>query len=381
VLKKIITIAPLSILALSITACSHHKPQKVGSTKKIIVKKQSVVQTPSKQVSPKKNYSVRTAIFKPRRKAQRRHYRPVKRTVSHRRNYKNHRSHRSSYRNNRSYKRSVNNNNSAFAKKLSNAALGRLRSRVRYDGSYVKIGYPWGDVPANMGVCTDVVIRSYRKLGIDLQQQVHRDMSRSFNAYPRIAKWKLSHPDTNIDHRRVYNLRAFFARQGAALPVTRNPSDYRPGDLVTWMVGPGLPHIGIVVDKPSKADPRRKMIVHNIANGPEMEDILFRFPISGHYRYTPAHMKRIPKTDRMWVSKSRQNRLNRKNYAQLVNDAAHIMRLHGNKPQNKLASQSRQPVSIANAAKLLDRKQANITLAQAKLGGLTNAQLSNLLKK
>ncbi len=372
-LKKIITIAPLSILALSITACSNHKPQKVGSAKKIIVKKHSVVQTPSKQVLHKNNYSVRTAIFKPRRKAQRRHYRSVRR-VAPQRQYR---------RNNHSYnsRRSNHGYNSTFATKLSNAALSRLRSRVRYDGSYVKIGYPWGDVPANMGVCTDVVIRSYRKLGIDLQQQVHRDMSRSFNAYPRVAKWKLSHPDTNIDHRRVYNLRAFFARQGAALPVTHNPNDYKPGDLVTWMVGPGLPHIGIVVDKPSRADPRRHMIVHNIANGPEMEDVLFRFPISGHYRYTPAHMKRIPKTDRMWVSKSRQNRRNRQNYAQLVNDAAHIMRLHGNKPQNKPISQSRQPVSIVNAAKLLDGKQAKITLAQAKLGGLTNAQLSNLLKK
>ncbi len=364
-LKKIITIAPLSILALSITACSNYKPQKVGSTKKIIVKKQSVVQAPSKKVLHKKNYSVRTAIFKPRRKASRRHYRSVRRVTP---------PHRQNQRNNYSY-------NNTFASKLSNAALSRLRSRVRYDGSYVKIAYPWGDVPANMGVCTDVVIRSYRKLGIDLQQQVHRDMSRAFNAYPRVAKWKLSRPDTNIDHRRVYNLRAFFARQGAALPVTRNPNDYKPGDLVTWMVGPGLPHIGIVVDKPSRADPRRKMIVHNIANGPEMEDILFRFPITGHYRYTPAHMKRIPKTDRLWVSNSRQNRRNQQNYAQLVNDAARIMRLHGNKPQNTPASPSRQPVSIANAAKLLDGKQAKITLAQAKLGGLTNAQLSSLLKK
>jgi uncharacterized protein YijF (DUF1287 family) len=375
VLKRIITIAPLTILALSISACSYHKPQKVGSTKKIIVKKQTVVQTPAKKVLRKKHYSVRTALFKPRRhKVQRRHYRrPVKRVTSYRRNHSN----------TRRYVRSnTRNYNATFAQKLSNAALGRLRSHVRYDGSYVKIGYPWGDVPANMGVCTDVVIRSYRKLGIDLQQQVHRDMSQAFNAYPRVAKWKLNHTDTNIDHRRVYNLRAFFTRQGAALPVTHNPSDYLPGDLVTWMVGPGLPHIGIVVDRPSKADPRRKMIVHNIANGPEMEDILFRFPISGHYRYTPAHMKRIPRTDRIWVSNSRRSpRQNRTHYAQLVNDAARIMKLHGNKPGNKPRAISRQPVSIANAAKLLDSKASKITLAQAKLGKLTTAQLSDLLKK
>lgn len=185
--------------------------------------------------------------------------------------------------------------NGPFASNLSNAALGRLQSRVRYDGSYVKIGYPWGDVPQNIGVCTDVVIRSYRKLGIDLQQQVHRDMSAAFHSYPNPRKWGLSRPDTNIDHRRVYNLRQFFARRGASLPITRNPADYRPGDLVTWMVGKDLPHIGVVVDRRSRTDPNRFLIVHNIANGPQIEDILFRFPISGHYRYTPNHMGNIPK--------------------------------------------------------------------------------------
>ena len=183
----------------------------------------------------------------------------------------------------------------SFSNKLSNAALGRLRSRVRYDGSYHKIAYPWGDVPQNIGVCTDVVIRSYRRLGIDLQQQVHNDMSAAFNAYPNVRKWGLSKPDSNIDHRRVYNLRAFFARRGAALPVTHNPRHYKPGDLVTWMVGKDLPHIGIVVNRRSKADPNRFMIVHNIAYGPQMEDVLFRFPITGHYRYTPRNMGNIPK--------------------------------------------------------------------------------------
>jgi uncharacterized protein YijF (DUF1287 family) len=182
----------------------------------------------------------------------------------------------------------------SFTAKLSDAALGRLRSRVRYDGSYVKIAYPGGDVPQNIGVCTDVVIRSYRKLGIDLQEQVHRDMSAAFNAYPNPRKWGLSRPDTNIDHRRVYNLRQFFSRRGAALPITRNPNNYKPGDLVTWLVGPDLPHIGVVVNRPSRTDPNRLMIVHNIAEGPKMEDVLFRFPITGHYRYTPDHMGNIP---------------------------------------------------------------------------------------
>ncbi len=205
--------------------------------------------------------------------------------------------------------------NSSFANKISHAALGRLRSNVTYNGSYVKIGYPWGDVPSNIGVCTDVVIRTYRKLGIDLQQQVHRDMSVAFNSYPNPRKWGLSKPDTNIDHRRVYNLRAFFARRGAALPITRNPTDYKPGDLVTWMVGPDLPHIGVVVDRPSRADPRRKMIVHNIANGPQMEDILFRFRITGHYRYTPDKMGNIPTAIYASRAKSRRNSMS---YAQLV---------------------------------------------------------------
>jgi hypothetical protein len=217
-----------------------------------------------------------------------------------------------------------NNGDRSFNNKLSNAALGRLRSRVRYDGSYVKIAYPGGDVPQNMGVCTDVVIRSYRKLGIDLQEQVHRDMSAAFNAYPNPRKWGLSRPDTNIDHRRVYNLRQFFARRGAALPISRNPNNYKPGDLVTWMVGPDLPHIGVVVNRRSKADPNRYMIVHNIAEGPKMEDILFRFPITGHYRYTPAHMGNIPQAVQYASHRKAPQQRNAMSYAQLV-DAANLL--------------------------------------------------------
>lgn len=250
----------------------------------------------------------------------------------------------------------------SFASQLSNAALGRLRSNVTYNGSYVKIAYPWGDVPQNIGVCTDVVIRSYRKLGIDLQQQVHRDISSAFYAYPNPKKWGLSRPDTNIDHRRVYNLRAFFARRGAALPITRNPTDYRPGDIVTWMLGPDLPHIGVVVNRPSKADPRRKMIVHNIARGPQMEDILFRFPITGHYRYTRAHMGNIPKT--IYASNARSSRSTGFN-AQQLRDAS-----------NLLASIPARPRTVARKAQVLSNADMANFASKALTSSLQVATLN-----
>ncbi len=177
--------------------------------------------------------------------------------------------------------------NVATPERLSYAALDRLRHRVVYDGRYIPISYPNGDVPSNIGVCTDTVIRSYRKLGIDLQRLVHEDMSRNFHAYPNLAKWGLSRPDPNIDHRRVHNLKTFFTRHGARLPVTDNPADYRPGDLVTWSLGGDQEHIGIVVNRKSSADPNRHLIVHNIDSGDKIEDVLFRMPITGHYRYFP----------------------------------------------------------------------------------------------
>jgi uncharacterized protein YijF (DUF1287 family) len=153
---------------------------------------------------------------------------------------------------------------------------------VRYDGSYQRIAYPGGDVPDQVGVCTDVVIRSYRALGIDLQQRVHEDMSREFSVYP--AHWGLTRPDPNIDHRRVPNLQVFFERHGESLPISATPDSYQPGDLVTWMLPGNLPHIGIVVNQRSE-DGARPLIVHNIGAGPELEDVLFDFPITGHYRY------------------------------------------------------------------------------------------------
>lgn len=169
-----------------------------------------------------------------------------------------------------------------FAGRLIAAAMERTRHDVRYDGSYRSIGYPGGDVPADVGVCTDVVIRAYRAVGIDLQQVVHEDMSTAFADYPAI--WGLRRPDSSIDHRRVPNLRTFFARQGAALAVTDDADDYRAGDLVTWMLPGNLPHIGIVVIGRS-SDDGRPLIVHNIGSGPELEDVLFAFPVTGHYRY------------------------------------------------------------------------------------------------
>lgn len=171
----------------------------------------------------------------------------------------------------------------AFSSRLVEAALERTSHSVWYDGSYVRIDYPGGDVPANTGVCTDVVIRAYRALGIDLQQRVHEDIRQHFDQYPSRRIWGLKRPDTNIDHRRVPNLQAFFTRHGQSLPVSKRPESYQPGDLVTWMVPGNRPHIGIVVDRKSAAGV--PLIVHNIGYGPKLEDMLFDFPITGHYRY------------------------------------------------------------------------------------------------
>jgi len=169
-----------------------------------------------------------------------------------------------------------------FVTEFVKAALERTSHQVTYDGSYHRIDYPLGDVPDDIGVCTDVVVRSYRVVGIDLQQLVHEDMATSFAEYPKI--WGRSRPDPNIDHRRVPNLQTFFRRKGVVLSKSTDPSDYRPGDLVTWMLPGNLPHIGIVANRRSR-DGQRLLVVHNIGAGPELEDVLFAFPITGHYRY------------------------------------------------------------------------------------------------
>jgi uncharacterized protein len=164
----------------------------------------------------------------------------------------------------------------AFLRQFAAAALERTQHSVRYDPTYVQLMYPGGDVPADTGVCTDEVIRAYRALGIDLQKEVHEDMAANFAAYPR--KWGRHGPDPNIDHRRVPNLMVFFSRKGESLPITDRAEDY------TWDLGGGLTHIGMVVDRKTLFT-RRYMIVHNIGEGPKMEDVLFDWKITGHYRY------------------------------------------------------------------------------------------------
>ena len=171
-----------------------------------------------------------------------------------------------------------------FLKRLVAAAIERTHHVVRYDPAYVKIPYPGGDVPAGTGVCADEVIRPYRAVGVDLQKEVHEDMKQNFSAYPRRVRWLSWRPDANIDHRRVPNLMAFFSRKGETLGITRRAEDYAPGDLVTWDLGGNVPHIGIVVDQKSRVS-GRYMIVHNIGQGPMMEDVLFNWKITGHYRY------------------------------------------------------------------------------------------------
>ncbi len=165
---------------------------------------------------------------------------------------------------------------------LSHAALELTKQNVTYDPSYFSIPYPNGDVPSDKGICTDVVIRAYRKLGIDLQKEVHEDMIKNFSLYPKI--WGLKRTDKNIDHRRVPNLMTFFSRKGTVKSKVKSPKNYIPGDIVCWNLQGGITHIGIVVNKKSK-EGLRYMIVHNIGSGQVLEDCLFDFKIIGHYRY------------------------------------------------------------------------------------------------
>ncbi|MRX38824.1 DUF1287 domain-containing protein [Flavobacterium sp. LC2016-23] len=171
-----------------------------------------------------------------------------------------------------------------FEERLSDAAISVIDPTIDYDPAYFSIAYPNGDVPKNKGVCTDVIIRSYRKLGIDLQKEVHEDMVTYFTEYPNLEKWGMTKTDTNIDHRRVPNLEVFFERKGEKLTVSQDPATYKTGEIVTWMINGKLPHIGIVTNKKSK-DGKRNLIVHNIGGGQVLEDCLFEYEITGHYRY------------------------------------------------------------------------------------------------
>lgn len=172
----------------------------------------------------------------------------------------------------------------SFFDSLSFAALKLTEQQVKYDPTYFKINYPNGDVPADKGVCTDVVIRAYRKLHVDLQKEVHIDMKANFAKYPK--NWGLKQPDTNIDHRRVPNLMTYFKRRNSEKPISNKASDYLPGDIVCWNLGGAITHIGIVVHQKSD-DGLRPLIVHNIGDGQVIQDCLFSYKIIGHYRFKP----------------------------------------------------------------------------------------------
>ena len=171
---------------------------------------------------------------------------------------------------------------SFLSENISNAAIELTKDEVIYDGSYYSIPYPNGDVPNDIGVCTDVIIRTYRSLGFDLQKEIHEDMKTNFDVYPKI--WGLKKPDKNIDHRRVPNQMTYFERQGASLTITNDSKNYLPGDIVAWDLGGGTTHIGIVVNKKS-SNSENYMIVHNIGTGQNIDDCLFNFKIIGHYRF------------------------------------------------------------------------------------------------
>lgn len=172
--------------------------------------------------------------------------------------------------------------------KLVDAARSQIGKTLIYDGSYARLDYPNGDVPLLRGVCTDVVVRAYRGQKIDLQQRVHTDMQANFKLYPK--SWGLKRPDANIDHRRVPNLMVYFARFGKKLPISTEAEHYLPGDLVTWRLDNGLPHIGIVSDKRSWFD-GKPLVIHNIGWGTRENDMLFDYTITGHFRFHPPPPK------------------------------------------------------------------------------------------
>lgn len=168
-------------------------------------------------------------------------------------------------------------------RKVLESALEQTRTTTEYTQDYFAIPYPNGDVPLETGACTDVIIRAFRNAGVDLQKDVHEDMRPNFRHYPQ--KWGLSKPDTNIDHRRVPNLRTYFARKQVSLSVSQRAEDYLPGDVVTWdLDGKGMTHIGIVSNRMNRTN-GRYLIVHNIGEGTRLEDRLFDWKITGRYRY------------------------------------------------------------------------------------------------
>ena len=183
-------------------------------------------------------------------------------------------------------------NASEFNKDIVSSLIERTTHKVIYDGSYLSITYPNGDVPKSIGVCTDVIIRAYRKLGTDLQKLVHEDMKSNFSLYPSKRIWGLNSTDKNIDHRRVPNLQIFFKRHGVNLKISSNKADYSVGDIITWMLPNNSPHIGMIIDEthPVSGNP---MIVHNIGLGPKIDDIIFDYKITGHYRFEPKKYNKL----------------------------------------------------------------------------------------
>jgi uncharacterized protein YijF (DUF1287 family) len=166
--------------------------------------------------------------------------------------------------------------------KIIENAIWQTTVTTLYDPAYRRMEYPGGDLPIERGACSDVIIRAFRSAGIDLQKEIHEDMEKSFDLYPR--KWGLIKTDTNIDHRRVHNIMTFLNRQKKSVPVSHQEQDYEPGDIVTWNLPGNIDHIGIVTDV-RVADSERYMVVHNIGAGAKLEDVLFEFEITGHFRY------------------------------------------------------------------------------------------------
>lgn len=174
------------------------------------------------------------------------------------------------------------------AARLVSAGRQQIGVTVRYDPAYVRLEYPGGDVPMETGVCSDVIIRAYRRIGVDLQALVHQDMKLAWSVYPK--KWGLAKPDPNIDHRRVPNLAVFFSRHGASLSIKPVNTRFAPGDLVTWRLPSGAPHIGIVSDR--RAWDGTPLVIHNIGAGALEENVLFAHEITGRYRYAGSSQRR-----------------------------------------------------------------------------------------
>ncbi len=173
-------------------------------------------------------------------------------------------------------------NASPQLKQMLEGAIAQAGVTTEYDPAYVALRYPGGDVPEKTGVCSDVVVRAFRKAGIDLQKEVHEDMKAARSSYP--TKWGANAPDKNIDHRRVLNLMTYFTRQGKSLSISDNAADYQPGDIVSWELTNGVDHIGIVTNMLSESEDRY-LIVHNIGAGTRIEDVMFAWTIKGHYRF------------------------------------------------------------------------------------------------